>query len=422
MYNFGREGKKNRSKIILSIFVASIMMMPLLLDIDAKVNAKIENASEFQLKMESGWVKHFGGTSWAHVVRQTNDNGYIVVGGTDFEGGDGLVLKTDSEGNELWRKTFPNGGFEGLCITSDGGYIISGIYRGTIHKAFLVKLDEEGNVEWEKKIGESPGGWIVQIQQTSDGGYIGAGTYYSRNGDGWLLKLDANGNELWRKTFGFEDSDDWFHSVYQTDDGGYILPGWKTNVVEMFSDGWILKTDIDGNIEWEKFVDTGEDIIGLDRLDMFNMGRQALDGDFIFTGWASGSAVGERGHFWLVKTDENGNIKWQQNYGKPFFHDLGLWVEPTSDGGYIASGAIFGFGTLINFIKNGLGMPLRNQLLVIKTNSIGEIEWDFTYKDATARCVQETTDGGYIIAGHKGPYYGAKGVLLIKTDENGNIG
>lgn len=403
-----------KKRIIGILMMLLICTNLIVLGTEEKYDTKITS-------LNGGWIKYFEGNSWAHVVRQTNDDGYILVGGSDAESGDGLVIKTDSNGNELWRKTFSNSGFEGLCITSDGGYIISGIFRGTLNKALIVKLDQDGNIEWEQKMGESPGGWIVQIQQTSDGGYIGAGNFYTGNGDGWLLRLDSNGNQLWSKTFGLDNSDDWFHSIYQSDDGGYISPGWNLNGADLTSDGWILKTDTNGNIEWEKFVDTGEDIMGMDKLDMFNMGKQTPDGGFIFSGWSSGSIIGEKGHFWIVKTDNEGNIEWQQNYGKILAHDLGLWIEPTVDGGYIASGATFGFGTLINFIQNGLGMPYRNHLWVIKMDLNGEIEWDFTYEDATARCVQQTTDGGYIIAGHRGPYYGSKGILLIKTDENGDI-
>ena len=41
----------------------------------------------------------------------------------------------------------------------------------------------------------------------------------------------------------------------------------------------------------------------------------------------------------------------------PFVHDFGLWVEPTLDGGYIATGATFGLGTLINMFCKGFKSP-----------------------------------------------------------------
>jgi hypothetical protein len=353
------------------------------------------------------------------VIRQVDD-GYVVVGATDKDDtGDGLVMKVDNTGNEIWSRTFPNAAFEGLWITSDSGYIVSGWKEELV--GTLIKLDEEGNIEWENTYGGPEECQLIQCQETTDGGYIASGYYNISGGDGWLIKTDENGTELWSKTYGPVTTEDCFHSIHQTNDNGYILPGWNSNWTELSSDGWVVKTDRDGIVEWEKTFDTGDDIIlGIDKIDQINMGRQDLDGGYIFTGWAAAAIIGDKGKYWLLKTDENGDLEWEQTVGKPWFHDLGLWIEPTSDGGYIAAGKRYGLGTLPNLIFNGLGMPIRNQLWVIKTDSEGNIEWDLSYKDATARCVQETDDGGYIIAGHKGPYYGTKGILLIKIDSDGN--
>jgi hypothetical protein len=370
------------------------------------------------ISVNGGWVKHFEGNSWAHVVRQTDD-GYVVVGATEpdveFSTGEGLVMKVDNFGNEIWNTTISNAAFQGLWVTSDNGYIVSG-WRTEMpnYMGLMVKLDNNGNVEWEKTYGNQVCAFI-QCQQTVDGGFISSGFYKVSESDraGWLIKTDSDGNELWNKKYGFEDSRETFHSIHQTSDNGFILPGWSSG------DGFVVKTDAYGNLMWQQLYVTGISIIGLDKIDNINMGRQAFDGGYIFTGWGSASFL-DIGKFWIFKTDENGDVEWEKNYGNLWFHDLGLWIEPTMDGGYLAAGKKNGIGTPLNIIQNGLWMPLRNQLWVIKTNSIGEIEWDFTYEDATARCVQQTTDGGYIIAGHKGPYYGTKGILLIKTDDNGN--
>ena len=420
-------GRKKVSKIILSILVASIMMMPLFLDNDVKASVKNEEIFETNIKLDSRWIKHFPGTSWAHVVRETDD-GYVVVGATNIDiSGDGLVMKVDKNGTELWNRTFSNAAFEGLWVTSDSGYIVSG-WRIELPEqmGILVKLDKNGTVEWENTYGGPVCGFI-QCQQTIDGGYVASGGYGvpEGNGNGWLLKTDENGNVLLNKTYGFENSTELFHSIHETSDGGFILPGWTSippeqGLKDMGADGWVVKTDADGNEEWQQFYDTGTSIIGLDKVDNINMGRQDLDGGYIFTGWSSATFFTDKGAFWIFKTDKNGNVSWNKTYGKLWFHDLGLWVEPTTDGGYIAAGKRYGIGTLPNIILKALYMPIWNNLWVIKTDLDGEILWDVTYIDATARCVQETTDGGYIIAGHKGPYYGTKGILLIKTDENGN--
>jgi len=79
-------------------------------------------------------------------------------------------VKTDSEGNPLWEKTF-GGDFHiafSVALASDGGFVASGLTRGA---GLLLKTDSEGNLLWEKTFGGS----LMSVQGTSDGGYVGAG-------------------------------------------------------------------------------------------------------------------------------------------------------------------------------------------------------------------------------------------------------
>ncbi len=127
------------------------------------------------------WTKTFGsyGYDSARSVQQTSDGGYIITGtrsiNTTGPGASNSVrlIKIDSAGDLVWEKFFPNiwnGIGWAVQQTSNGGYIVTGQSSGSI---FLLKTDSEGNEEWEKSF--YPGkfnGAGESVQQTSDGGYI----------------------------------------------------------------------------------------------------------------------------------------------------------------------------------------------------------------------------------------------------------
>lgn len=153
----------------------------------------------------------------------------------------------------MWSKTY--GGsqedvFEDLLITPDGEYLAFGrslSYGSSRGKFYLVKTDSEGNQQWFKTYGHDDYTHGFAIAPTNDGGYVLAGN--STETDAWLdfrlTKIDENGNEQWTKFYG-RTQDDTALDVKQTSDGGYIITGvtggWSSD-----SQIWILKTDSDGN-------------------------------------------------------------------------------------------------------------------------------------------------------------------------------
>src|SRR5437867_11229470 len=121
-------------------------------------------------------------------------------------------------------------------------------------------------IEWQKCLGGTEDEWAESIEQTTDGGYIIAGRSASNNGDVigshgnwdyWLVKTDSSGNIQWQKCLGGTD-DDAAYSVQQTTDGGYIVAGQSnSNDGDVTGnhgneDYWLVKTDANGSIQWEK--------------------------------------------------------------------------------------------------------------------------------------------------------------------------
>jgi TolB-like protein len=310
------------------------------------------------------FAKTYGGTGYdrAYSVQQTSDGGYIVAGYTSSfgAGGDILLIKTDANGNIIWAKTY-------------------------------------GGTDYE----DAP-----TVQQTSDGGYILASYTYSFgavNRDILLIKADANGNVQWAKTYG-GTGDDLVSSVQQTSDGGYIVAGYTTSFGASSFDIFLIKTDANGNIIWAKTY-------GGTYWDEASSVQQTLDGGYIVVGFTPSFGAGGWDIF-LVKTDANGNVIWAKTYGGTD-DDWAYSVQQTSDGGYIVAGRTASFGA-------GL-----SDVFLVKTDADGNIIWAKTYGgtgDDLVSSVQQTSDGGYILAGFTASFGAGGGdIFLMKTDASGNL-
>jgi hypothetical protein len=294
------------------------------------------------------WNKTFGGADddWGGSVQQTSDGGYIITGGTESYGAgdhDVLLIKTDKNGKEEWKKTF--GGVyidwgSSVQQTSDGGYIITGrttSYGAGDHDVLLIKTDKNGKEEWKKTFGGAYSDIGYSVQQTSDGGYIITGWTMSYGAGGCavlLIKTDKNGKEEWEKTFGGA-SIDWGSSVQQTSDGGYIITGWTMSYGAGGQDAWLIKADKNGKEEWKKTFGGAEDDVG-------SSAQRTSDGGYIITGYTKSYGDGEE-DAWLIKMDKNGKEEWKKTFGDAYY-DRGNSAQQTSDSGYMIAGVTSSYG------------------------------------------------------------------------------
>ena len=138
--------------------------------------------------------------------------------------------------------------------------------------------------------------------------------------------------------------------------------------------------------------------------------QQTSDGGYILAGFTESHWL-SKGDAWLIKTDANGNQLWSKKFGG-MGEDAAHFVQQTSDGGYILAGYTSSFWTS------------DYDVWLIKTDASGNELWSKTFggtNDDWTESVQQTTDGGYIVAGRTASYGAGSGdAWLIKIDPNGN--
>ena len=232
----------------------------------------------------------YGGNGYdeGNDVKQTLDGGYIITGSTSSIGQgntDLYLLKLDSMGQVKFQKTFGGVSNEigkSVVQLSDSSYVMAGYTSSSGvggYDVFLVKADKAGNLIWQKTYGGSDWDFANSMDTTADGGFIIAGTTYSYgkgNADGFVIKTDANGDTTWTKTFGGL-KDDEFKSVIQTTDGNYALTGYTKSFNDSLGDGWIIRIDQTGNSTYTTSVgglysDVLNDVVELTNTNLYFVG------------------------------------------------------------------------------------------------------------------------------------------------------
>ncbi len=356
--------------------------------------------SSWETSGDSISLFHTWSDSGSYLIKaQAKDKNEVI---SDWSAGLLIVIAV------AWTNTFGGSDWDaGYSVqqTSDGGYIITGttLSYGAgeyNYNVYLIKTDGNGNEQWYKTFGGTDNDYGRSIQLTSDGGYIIVGnTGRIDNNDAYLIKTDASGNEQWHKTF----SGSFGYSIQQTTDGGYIITGYTLSYGAGSEDVYLIKTDASGNDQWYKTFGGSDFDIGYSV-------QQTTDGGYIIAGYTGSYGAGSS-DFYLIKTDANGDSIWIKIFGGSS-GDYGYSVQQTSDGGYIITGTTLSYGAG------------SYDVYLIKTDANGNEQWYKTFGGLGldyGHSVQQTSDGGYIIAGNTSSFgVGYSDVYLIKTDVYGN--
>ncbi len=202
----------------------------------------------------------------------------------------------------------------------------------------------------------------------------------------------------WQKCLG-GTSEDRGHSIQQTTDGGYIVAGftWSNDGDVTGNHGdrdyWVVKLSSTGAIEWQQALGGTGD-------DRANSIQQTTDGGYIVAGESSsndGNVTGNHGgrDYWVVKLTNTGAIDWQQSLGGSG-EDIANSIQQTTDGGYIVAGESDSIDGDVT------GNHIGPDYWVVKLTNTGVIDWQQSFGGSFgdfANSIHQTTDGGYIVSG-----------------------
>jgi len=300
---------------------------------------------------------------------------------------------------------------------------------------FLGSISAQPTIQWQTTFGGTSYDAAYSVIQTIDGGYIAAGSSGSSSlfghhggNDIWVIKLSADGALKWKKLLG-GTGNEVARCIRQDSDGGYFIAGYtESNNYDVsgnhggFYDGWFVKLDTIGNIQWQKALGSSgwDDIISA---------IQTPDHGYILTGRsqnADGDVSFNHGFtdLWVVKLSQLGAIEWEKSYGGGL-EDSGHSIKPTADGGYIVVGQAYSTDGDVT------GQHGNGDFWAIKLSSTGVLEWQKAMGgggEDIASDVVQTADDGFALVGYEGSidgdvtgHHGQYDYWVTMLDASGNL-
>jgi PKD repeat protein len=328
----------------------------------------------------------------------------------------------------LWDKTYGGSGDEIMYSSvsgADGGYLLAGFSSSPASGEksensrggsdyWIVNIDTNGNKKWDRTFGGNGSEYISQAISTTNRGYLLAGSSDSNisgekseksrgESDYWIIKTDAEGNKQWDRTIGGAGTDE-LRSVVTTIDGGYLLGGRSESNTSgeksedsQESDYWIVKIDQDGDKVWDKtFGGSGDEQLG----DVI----PSNDGGYLLAGWSDSDASGEKSEgskgeedYWIIKINDSGDVVWDKTIGGNN-RDVLFKAISIPTGGYL----LVGYSESdASGDKSADGKGGRDYWIV-KVDESGNKIWDRAWggsQDDDLRDAISIPDGGYLLTG-----------------------
>jgi hypothetical protein len=311
-------------------------------------------------------------------------------------------------GKELiWEQTYGGSGddrcFDVLAL-EDHGFLLTGSSKSFADGKtlpWIVRTDPEGNTVWNRTFDMDNGGEFRYAARI-DKNFLLVGNAFLPSGDSiaLIMKVDDQGNVIWSRTFEGKGAGKIFSAVTSTD--GFYLFGLTYRVGNVGSVAWLIRTDENGNLLWNQTYDVlGESAFRSALLDK--------NQDLVITGYGR-TIETENYQFLLVKIDAEGTVLLSRTYGTD--KSERAYAITDSEDGYV----IVGQTQTSNGDVDGL---------VVKTDLTGTLVWQKTCggeKDDVLNAVVHSYDGGYVIAGYTFSFgKGQRDFWIFKIDESGRL-
>ncbi len=370
-----------------------------------------------------GWDILFGGVreDFAYSVIQTKDHGYITVGFSESFAGSDMIfdlnayaVRTDVDGTPIWSKSFSEGissnvpdyGYQVIETEEEDLLIVGAIRENNSLNVYLLKTDKEGNVLWKKTYGtpefDETGFGIVEARDGEGYAIIGlvADPDVTGSADILLIRTDDEGNQLWSETYGGQNRDEGTSIVALED--GFVFSAISKEDDDQHNNIFLARTDSQGDTIWTKSI--GEIGIGEEARDLV-LSRD--DNYLVLVG-----ATDDLAKSLIAKYDLQGEELWTTEIaGEGRLND----VVEIKGGAFVACGYrdITPLKQAVLLVKVD---PDNGDLSWEKVIE-GNIRTKF------AEGLAQTFDGGFIIAGYNSldDGFAFNDIALIKTDENGDL-
>ncbi len=321
------------------------------------------------------------------------------------------LLFSQSFPQQLWQKTYTHKKAQkahDIIQTSDGNFVMAGVMAGHAdeYDLWLAKVNKNGMLIWEKRHGKKGEEAANAVIETQDGGLVAVGyqaNFWLETTQLWLIKTDASGNLLWEKNYQMGLTDNRGMDIILTKDGGFAITGATTPNGKLLADVWLLKTDASGNLQWQQNFDGGSRDEGYALVETAN-------GDFVIGGLTT-SPLSGMDAVCLIRANARGQHIWDKNF-HTFHSSAAMDLVATPDKGFALAG--WGQNTEKYFDVLLLKTDADGQLQWQKNygGSAGE----------SAYSLLAHPNGNYTVAGYtasKGA--GGMDIWLLEIEKNGQL-